>query len=80
MKKAKILTPWRQEIKKGLLINTPRLERDYRLLRWQDVTGQDAMKLPPDPNLLVLDVLVDDLTLQRIENDQNYFVLWSRNA
>lgn len=79
---AEILTPWR-------IVNNPNEEDDLKVTnqmgiyldhsvtRCKDITYQPAVNLLPDPNLLSAYVECDESVLTDIENDSNFFVLWS---
>jgi hypothetical protein len=77
MSRAEILTPWLGD---GLTPETgyrPEVADDYAISGWEDVTGQDARNLKPDPNLYAVIIRCDDTTLAAIEADPKYTVLWS---
>jgi len=58
--------------------NHPAISDDHQLQRWEDTTGQPSENLHPDPNLLEINAWVEtDEQLQAIEDDPNYYVLWS---
>lgn len=71
-----VLTPWTGE-GSDEQPNRPQLADDHPLLSWQDVTGQPAVNIRPDPNLFQIKVTCTQDTLDKIETDPTYFVLWS---
>ena len=78
---ALILTPWvgngDGDLPNGAY--RPRLGDDYRM-NWSDATGQPAANLTPRPNMLAIVAEVDEQTLNAIDRDPDYFILWSKPA
>ena len=74
--RAEVLTPW---VGDGLTVETanrPELGEDYQI-KIEDITGQPAGNLHPDPNLYSVLVECDEITLAAIEADPKYHVVWS---
>lgn len=55
--------------------NHPRLADDYVLKSWEDVTGQPAEEIAPEPNTFTLRAIVSESVLDAIEADATYDVL-----
>lgn len=74
-----VTTPWVEADPSSesprLKSNHPRFSEDYPAVGWTDATAQLAENLVPDPNLYVIEALVDDATLAQIVVDTNYEVL-----
>ena len=79
MWQAEILTAW---IGTGAEndANRPRLADEYKLSRWQDVTGQSVANITPDPNQYVILAECEADVLAAIEADSGYYVLWSEEV
>lgn len=81
-----ILTPWQlvYETGDGLMGGAnfiqPQVASQYALSSWQDVTGQPANHLVPEPNLLIIQAQADLAVFSLLENDPNYFILWSKEV
>ena len=71
--RAQVLTPWVVQDN----TNQPQLPLDHPVLAWQDVTGQPAENIVPDPNTYTIEVTCDQATLDAISADAAYFVLTS---
>ena len=67
---AEILTPWHPD-------RIPQIARDYQGLRMSETTGQPAANITPDPNLVTTWIECEAATLDLIEADSRYLVLWS---
>lgn len=75
MYRAEALTPWtgsgeRHDPHRPLLPTA-------HAVTWNDVTGQSLAAGRPDPDLVAILVTCDEATLDAIEADQDYEVLWS---
>jgi len=44
---------------------------------WEDVTAQPSANLTPDPNVYIVRVRCEAETLDAIESDSRFLVLWS---
>lgn len=76
MTRAEVLTEW---VGDGASIETafrPRIDDDYPLVSRTDTTAQDAQSLPPTPNVVMIEIVVDDTTFAQIEGDSRY-IIWS---
>jgi hypothetical protein len=73
--KAEVITSW---VGDGISTETahrPKIADDYTI--WcKDTTGQDAANLHPNPNMYIVQIECDQATLDAIEADSNYQVLW----
>lgn len=71
MKRARILSPW---VGDGSWGNPrrPALGDAFPLRSWSDVTGTPAVRLPPSPNLLVVEVTCEDAVLAQIRAHPEY--------
>lgn len=58
----------------------PLLRVAYPAAQVQDVTGQPVANLRPSPNTVTVEVRVEDATLEAIEADARFLVLWSEEA
>lgn len=76
MMRAEILTPWAGT---GTQENPyrPLLIDDHEVVLYRDTTGQVAENIRPDPNLLIIEIVCDDLVLDAVESDPKYEVLTS---
>ena len=74
--KAAILTPWTG---KGTDNDPhhPLVADKHNLQRWSDVTRQTTENLIPDFNLFLIHAVVDQETLDNINKDIDFFVIWS---
>ena len=57
--------------------NRPLIGNAYSLKRWEDTTGQPSANIPTDPNQYVVKVLALCTTLDDIEIDERFTVLWA---
>lgn len=57
--------------------NRPNLGDEYKLAKWEDVTGTPAANLAPDPNLYIVRIECEADVLDAIEGDGRFMVLWS---
>lgn len=75
---AEVLTEW-QKIGNAHRI---RLFEDYRgqILSGSDTTGQPAANITPDPNAVIVEMVVSEATLDDIEADANTTVLSSEEV
>lgn len=80
---AQILTRWTQTVgDSGVLANTPAIFADVTAQEgdsWFDATAQPSANIPPSPNVLIVEVNVDDATLAAIKAHAQYgnaAVLW----
>jgi hypothetical protein len=71
---ADIITPWTGDGTEDDP-NRPRLMDNYRF-GFTDKTGQPSGALPPQPNIFVINVKVEDTVLAQIDADAEYYVLW----
>ncbi len=55
----------------------PALGQEYPGITWDDITGQTVAQLLPSPNAYTLLVTCDGDTLDTIEDDTDYVVLWT---
>lgn len=55
----------------------PALGKEYPGITWDDITGQTVAQLLPSPNAYTLLVTCDGDTLDTIEDDTDYVVLWT---
>lgn len=80
--KAQVITPWGQLTVPGLgLTEQCKLKIDHPdIWTWVDVTAQPAENLSPNPNMYVVEITCDQITLDAIEADPNYHVLWSEES
>jgi len=71
---AQVLTRWDGD---GIITPYhPEISSAYSL-GWNDITGQDVSIIIPEINIFVVEVTCDLQTLEAIENDPNYQVIWS---
>ena len=78
MNRAEVMTPWVAAIPgDDMSANHPKLMDDHALQGWEDITGQPAENLSPTPNIYVIRITCDDITLAAIEADLQYEVLTS---
>lgn len=73
---AAVVTPWTGTGTKADPYR-PLLAKQYPALTWDDVTGQPVSRLKPDPNTYTLLVTCDGDTLDAIEDDAAFVVLWT---
>lgn len=69
---AEVLTEWVTDANG----NRPRITDDYQLQSAVDATGQPAKNIVPAPNQCIWLIVCDEATLDAIESDSNYTVLW----
>lgn len=55
----------------------PALGKEYPGITWDDITGQTTEQIVPAPNAYTLLVRCDGATLDTIEDDTDYVVLWT---
>lgn len=75
MKRAVVITRW---IGDGLTPATafrPKITDDYPVLEWRDVTGGRGDRIPPDRNLVLIEVLVSDAVAAQAAGDAGVHVL-----
>jgi hypothetical protein len=77
--RAAVVTPW-LGVGTGADPYRPKLATEYALLAWDDVTGQPVANLKPSPNAYTLEVQVAGETLDLIEDDADYVVLWTEQV
>ncbi len=89
MNKAEVITEWVAGIVgDDPVSNHPKIEDDYPpvliggiptdgILSWEDITGQPAENLTPNPNMYTIRITCNDVTLALIEADANYYILSS---
>lgn len=80
MKRVQLLSPWIGDGTFGTNPYRPAFRDDYTYVRYADVTGQPGDQLPPSPNVLTLEALVDDAVFDVLEADTDYLILWSEVA
>ncbi|HNV10662.1 MAG TPA: hypothetical protein PKN27_04935 [Propionibacteriaceae bacterium] len=73
---AAVVTPW---VGTGAPGNPyrPKLGVEYPLIAWDDITGQSRDQIIPSPNAYTLLVRCDGDTLDTIEDDGDYVVIWT---
>ncbi len=78
--KAEILTPWGEQISPDGEVNyIAQLWLDHPNIRtFGDRTGQAPIVVHANPNLFIVWIDCDQTTLDAIEADQTYYVMWSR--
>jgi hypothetical protein len=54
----------------------PRLNVDFVLAAFEDITGQDALELPPEPNVYIIIAEMSDAVLTSIRAATGVIVLW----
>ena len=78
MIEAEVLVPWEERTDpSGMVYRTPAI--DGEVLDWEDVTGQDALNIPPEPNLLLVCLKTDRKRLQVLRRDARCHVVWERD-
>ena len=56
----------------------PQFANDYpSLISWRDVTAQPTEQMPTEPNLLIIEAILTGPTLDELEADPTYQILWS---
>lgn len=72
---AEIISPWATDDTGNVI----QLSVDYAGIgrTFEDVTDTPGASIPPAPNLCVVRALVDGATLDAIEADDTYLVMWS---
>ena len=76
--KGEVLTAWTGD---GLSLessNRPVIADDYTVA-WTDTTGQPSENLTPNPNMYIVQIECDEATLEAIEADSKYEILWSED-
>lgn len=73
---AAVVTPWTGAGTAGNPYR-PKLATEYPAVTWDDITGQTTGQLIPAPNAYTLLVRCDGATLDTIEDDTDYVVLWT---
>lgn len=76
---AEILTSWTGD-GKNTNPNRPQLADDYKLIAWEDCTGQRVENIQPVPNCYSVRATLDETVLAAIEADSKYHVLWSEEV
>lgn len=72
---ARVVTPWVAATpSRG---NHPKIDDDYSLYSWSDVTGQDTSVISPDPNAYTVEIICEDTVLTALNSDSDYVILWS---
>ncbi len=72
MKRAQVMGSWIQQ--PGVRVGE--LSRTYSLTRWEDVTGQAALAIPPEPNVSVWQIECGDEVMAGLEADARFAVIW----
>ena len=67
---AELIGPWHPD-------RIPQIARDYTGLRMSETTGQPAVNITPDPNLVTTWIECEAAILDAIEKDNAYCILWS---
>lgn len=78
--RAWVVTPWIGDGTPQSNPLRPLLTDLYPAVDAKDVTGQRVQMLRPDPNTLTLEIVCDAETLDQIEADARFAVLWSEAA
>jgi hypothetical protein len=73
-----ILTPWSGAGNDGDP-NHPLVADLYPIPYRKDSTNQPAAELQPDPNLYAIEAQLDKDTLDKINLDPRFYVLWSES-
>ena len=73
---AAVVTPWAGT---GTKVDPyrPKLAIEYTAVTWDDITGQTTAQIVPAPNAYTLLIRCDGDTLDTIEDDADYVVLWT---
>ena len=72
MQRAELMTQW--HVNSEL---SPQVIEDHpSIFQFEDVTGQDGANLPPPINLYNVKIVADEATMDAIESDNNYYILW----
>ena len=58
----------------------PRLTDDYAFASAVDTTGQPVKNMPTTPNQTIWQVTADEKTVDAIDKDANYQILWCKDA
>lgn len=74
---AAVVTPWIGDGLSPETSNRSQLASDHSVVSVRDITGQPTANLRPDPNEYTVAVVCDQATLDAIEADPTYEVLWS---
>ena len=74
--RAAVVTPWTGTGTKADPYR-PKLAVEYPGVTWDDITGQTVAQLLPSPNAYTLLVTCDGDTLDTVEDDTDYVVLWT---
>lgn len=73
---AEVVGPWGNDGE----FHVPQIKLDYNV-DFVDVTAQPVSNIPPTPNLVSVEVkMLDQSTLDQIEADPAYSVLWSEES
>ena len=77
--RAAIVTPWVLAVDdmSDMPSNHPLLSDEYVIEKWEDITGQAVVELPPTPNEYTVLAELDEDVLAAIDSDSDYTVLWS---
>lgn len=75
-KQVEILTPWHEEVDDGTTSRWPLVTSEFALAKWQDITGQDAANLLPNPNVVSILAEADETIIAQIAADNRFYVLW----
>jgi hypothetical protein len=78
MKRLMVLTPWHGDGQNAAFC--PLVAARYPHHSCSDLTAQPAANLPPIPNLLAVEMVVDDATALLIDADADLTVLESEDA
>ena len=79
-KRFEVLTPWvEEENEDGDISRWPLVTSEYHMARWQDITGQDAANIAPEPNLVSILAEADETVLDAIESDNRFLLLWEES-
>jgi hypothetical protein len=75
--RVEILTPWQEVVdEEGDISRWPLVTQEFSIQRWSDITGQDATRIVPSPNLLAILAEADETVIRLIEADDRFRVIW----
>lgn len=64
-------------IVEGSLMRLPLVAKEQTLARWVDVSEQNAGALPPEPNLMLVELVCESAVADVIDGDGDYHVVSS---
>jgi hypothetical protein len=77
MTRAQLVTRWVETVRDGAVYRNLEVAARYPHRSCVDVTDQPSESLPPTPNAVVVEVVVEDAVFTAMEADPNLAVLWS---